>query len=162
MKSKPHTKRLIKLLYTACVCNSGGGGGGSIPAKPFMRQKSVETYLKKFPAGIRFLSFFIYLFFFFCRPRLVTTIQLLVVLVVPLLLLLLLQLLLRPPLLLLLISYLGAHTYNITILSGVSIKRLGPGVKIPTAPFTYVGRLNKIRVNDFFSYRFRCCIAILL
>jgi len=74
MKSKPHTKRLIKLLYTACVCNNGGGSGdgGSIP-KPFMRQKSVETYLKKFPAGIRFLSFFIYMFFF--RPRLVTTIH---------------------------------------------------------------------------------------
>jgi len=65
MKSKPHTKRLIKLLYTACVCNSGGGGdGGSIP-KPFMRQKSVETYLKKFPAGIRFFVIFYLSVFFF-------------------------------------------------------------------------------------------------
>lgn len=72
MKSKPHTKRLIKLLYTVCVCaTTVGGGGGSIP-KPFMRQKSVETYLKKFPAGIRFFVIFNLSVFFF-RPRLVTT-----------------------------------------------------------------------------------------
>jgi len=111
------------------VCNSGGGGdGGSIP-KPFMRQKSVETYLKKFPAGIRFFVIF-YLSVFFSYPTsdyytttsctgggaaaATTTTAAAVT-----------------------ISSLGAHTYNITILSGVSIKRFGPGAKTPTAPFTY-------------------------
>lgn len=131
MKSKPHTKRLIKLLYTVCECNSGGGGGsGSIP-KPFMRQKSVETYLKKFPAGIRFFVIF-YLSVFFSSPTsdyytttsctggaaaaAATTTTAAIAAVT--------------------ISSLGAYTYNITILSGVSIKRFSPGAKIPTAPFT--------------------------
>lgn len=65
MKSKPHTKRLIKLLYIPRVrCNNGGGDGGNVP-KPFMRQKSVETYLKKFPAGIPFFFFFRFFVFYY-------------------------------------------------------------------------------------------------
>ena len=137
MKSKPHTKRLIKLLYTACVCNNGGGGG-SIP-KPFMRQKSVETYLKKFPAGIRFLSFFICLFFFSsptsnyytttsCIGAAVATTTAAAVAAT-------------------IIYSLGAHTHSITILSGVS---LWPGSEIFNWPLLHTGRLNKIVSERFF------------
>lgn len=48
------------------------------------------------------------------------------------------------------ISSLGAHTYSITILSGVSIKRFGPGAKIPTAPFTYYIRGQPEQNSIFF------------